>query len=92
MEVGDDEDEGGVVEASDGVSDSSADLSWIEVGESCDLGGGVSISVHREEEIAILALEALGAECYFVRELGALGAAKVDGCGNLVEPIRLIHL
>ena len=90
--VGDDEDEGGIVEASDGVADLSADLSWVELREACDVGGGLSVAVHRENKGAVGAEEVLGSDGDCVGEIGVLGASEVDGCGHLVEPIGLIGL
>lgn len=70
--VGDDEDEGGVVEARDGVADSSADLSWVELYEAGDVGGGLSVAVHREDECLVWADEMLGSDGDGVGECGVL--------------------
>ena len=52
----------------------------------------MSIAVHGEYEVAVLACQVLGAGDDGVGEGGVVGASEVDSVGNLIEPVCLIDL
>lgn len=88
----DDEDEDGVSHSGEGAADAAADLSWVLVSEACDLCGGLSVSVHGENEWFVVAFEVLGAGDDGVCESGIMLSSEVDSIGDLVEPVCLVDL